>query len=339
MNILILNVGSSSVKYEVFENDISIIKGLIERITGKKGFSKAILKITSILREKRISIDAIGHRVVHGGAIGKTSRITPSLIKIIEQVTDLAPLHNTPELHTIRECMKIFSIPQFAVFDTAFHSSMPDKAFTYALPHGLSAKFRIKRYGFHGTSHEYVVQEACKKLRKDIKKQRIISCHLGNGCSITAIKNGRSIDTSMGFTPLEGLVMGTRCGDIDPGIITYLMRKGFSTEKLDSILNHQSGLLGISGVSNDFRDVLKSKDPRAKLAIDVFVYRLIKYIGAYHAVLGGTDILIFTGGIGENSPKITKLIFNQVRHLKIKNKIVIKTDEAKMMARKIMNLL
>ena len=339
MRILILNVGSSSVKYEVFDKERSIVKGKIERIRDKKGFSSALKKIAGILRANKIYFDAVGHRVVHGGAIKSTSRVSRSLIKRIEKVNDLAPLHNIPEVRAIKLCLKLFRKPQFAVFDTAFHQTMPEKAFTYALPYGLADRFGIRKYGFHGTSHEYVAHEACRKLRKDIRRSRIITCHLGNGCSITAIKNRKSIDTSMGFTPLEGLVMGTRCGDIDPAITIFLQKKGYSANQIDKMLNHKSGLLGISGLSNDIRDLLKSKSRRARLAIDIFVYRIIKYIGAYHAVLGGADILVFTGGIGENSPQIINGIIREIRHLRIKRAVVVKTDEARMMARKISGLL
>src|SRR3989344_4486549 len=226
MRILILNVGSSSVKYEVFDKERSIVKGKIERIRDKKGFSSALKKIAGILR-----------------AIKSTSRVSRSLIKRIEKVNDLAPLHNIPEVSAIKLCLKLFRKPQFAVFDTAFHQTMPEKAFTYALPYGLADRFGIRKYGFHGTSHEYVAHEACRKLRKDIRRSRIITCHLGNGCSITAIKNRKSIDTSMGFTPLEGLVMGTRCGDIHPAITILLQKKGYSANQIDKMLNHKSGLL------------------------------------------------------------------------------------------------
>lgn len=339
MKILILNVGSSSVKYEVFEKDKSVLNGMIERIQDKKGFSAAVKRIMNLLNDRKIDIDAIGHRVVHGGAIEKTCRITASTLSRLDKVKDLAPLHNIPELYTIRCCLRAFSKPQFAVFDTAFHSTMPEKASTYAIPYKLADKYGVRKYGFHGTSHAYVAHQACIQLGKDIKRQRIITCHLGNGCSITAIKNGKSIDTSMGMTPLEGLVMGTRCGDIDPGAIAYLMDKGYPKKQIMNILNHKSGLLGISGISNDLRDLLRSKSPRAKLAIEVFLYRIVKYIGAYNAVLGGTDILVFTGGIGENSTTIRNRILSQVNHLGIKNSLAIRTDEAKQMAREIMRLM
>ncbi|MBD3313425.1 acetate/propionate family kinase [Candidatus Woesearchaeota archaeon] len=339
MKILVLNVGSSSVKYEVFEEEKSMLKGAVERIKDSKGFSDAVRKVAAVLKRRGMVVDAVGHRVVHGGSIESTSRIDSSVIKRIEKVKDLAPLHNVPELRAIRSCMELFSIPQLTVFDTAFHHTIPEKAYTYAIPPVIAKKHGIRKYGFHGTSHEYVAREACKKLRKDFSRQRMITCHLGNGCSITAIKNGKSIDTSMGLTPLEGLVMGTRCGDIDPGALLYLQRKGYSQKQLDQMLNRDSGLKGLSGISNDFRDILRSESRRAKLAIDVFLYRIVKYIGAYNAVLGGTDILVFTGGIGENNSFVMNTVKKQVKHLGIGKVIAVKTDEARMIARNICDLI
>lgn len=339
MKALVLNVGSSSIKYSVFDGEKRILTGIFERLRGNAQFSLSLRKIAGLLARKRIRIDAVGHRVVHGGTIEKPCRITASLLRKLEKVSELAPLHNPPQIRGIRTCRKLFSAPQVAVFDTAFHQAMPARAYTYAIPSGIAANYGIRRYGFHGTSHKYVAHEACRKVKKDIRKQKIITCHLGNGCSVTAIKNGKSIDTSMGFTPLEGLVMGTRSGDIDPAIVTFLMEKGFSRQKVYDILNHRSGLLGISGVSNDMRTVMKSKSKKAKLAVDVFCYRAAKYIGAYAAALGGVDILVFTGGIGEHSLAIRKKIIGYLKHMKIKNIVAVKTDEEKMIVREVKEVL
>ena len=349
MKTLVMNIGSSSVKYDVFDikkgSEKIILKGEFEKLRTKGQFSDSIKKIIKILENKKITADAIGHRVVHGGTIEKAQKINSALIKKLEKVAELAPLHDFPEIKGIKICQKLSKLPQVAVFDTAFHQSMPEKAYTYALPYKIAEKYNIRRYGFHGTSHKYVATEACGILKKNINQQKIITCHLGNGCSIAAIKNGKSIDTSMGFTPLEGLVMGTRSGDIDPAIITFLMEKGhYKIKEINNMLNKRSGLLGISGISNDIRALLKpktknKKNRRAKLAIDVFCYRAAKYIGAYHAILGGTDILVFTAGIGENNAAIRREISGDVNHLKIKKVMVVKTDEAKMIAREVKEVL
>lgn len=333
MKILVLNCGSSSAKYQLYDMPAGTVlaKGQVERIgrpearcsqkcgdreieqTCQAGnHDEAFGVIVRMLLDpakgaiKSVKeIEACGHRVVHGGeAVSGAVRIDDKLESLIESFSDLAPLHNPPNLTGIRAARKALGdIPQVASFDTAFHQTIPETAYRYALPHELYEKYRIRRYGFHGTSHRYVTQRAAAMLGLPLEKLRAITCHLGNGCSITAVNAGKSVDTSMGLTPLEGLVMGTRPGDIDPGIIFYLTRKGYAPDQVDKLLNTQSGLLGLSGASNDMRD-LEDKaiagDARAKLALEVFAYRIRKYIGAYLAVLNGADAIVFTGGIGEN---------------------------------------
>ena len=254
-------------------------------------------------------IAGVGHRVVHGGEeFTKSVLITEEVIKKTEEYIDLAPLHNPANLMGIKASKKILpDAVQVAAFDTAFHHTIPREAYLYAIPYQLYEKYGIRRYGFHGTYHRYVARRLVTILNKNKEDLNIITCHLGNGCSIAAVKKGKSVDTSMGFTPLEGLVMGTRSGDIDPAITFYLIDKGYSTKELNDLLNKKSGLLGVSGISNDMRNLLQAKergDKKAKLAIDVFCYRLKKYIGSYIAVLGKTDAIIFTAGIGENVPYI-----------------------------------
>src|SRR3989338_9735962 len=249
----------------------------------------------------------VGHRVVHGGGrFSKSVLIDDNVIKAIEDFTELAPLHNPPSLLTINESRKILSgISHVAVFDTAFYYDMPEYAYFYAIPYKFYEKYKIRKYGFHGTSHRYVSEQAGCLLKKPLNELRLITCHLGNGCSITAIKNGKAIDTSMGFTPLEGLVMGTRSGDIDPAIVAYIMQKeDMSIEEVIAVLNRQSGLLGISGLTNDMREIIKEAktNKRARLALGIFIYRIKKYIGSYTGVMSGCDAIIFTGGIGENNP-------------------------------------
>lgn len=256
-------------------------------------------------------ISGIGHRVVHGGEEFTASvLVTSEVIEKIKKYADLAPLHNPPNLMGIMACRKrLPKAIQVACFDTAFHHSLPPHAYLYALPYGLYKKFGIRRYGFHGTSHLYVAKRLASVLKTETDKLNLITCHLGNGCSITAVEKGMSVDTSMGFTPLEGLVMGTRSGDIDPAIIFYLSEKGYSTAELSSLLNKKSGLLGISEISNDMRNLVEAQergDVRARIAIDIFCYRIRKYIGSYLAVLGSTDAIIFTGGIGENNAMIRR---------------------------------
>ncbi len=257
-------------------------------------------------------LDAIGHRVVHGGETFKSSvLLTDDVIKKIEECAELAPLHNPPNLKGIYAIKNLIpDIPQIGVFDTAFHQTMPDYAYMYAIPYSLYKKYGIRRYGFHGTSHSYVAKRACKFLGVDIKTKKIITCHLGNGASITAIKHGKSVDTSMGLTPVEGMIMGTRSGDLDLGVLTFIMNKEeINVSVANSLINKHSGLLGISGVSSDMREVEKSAangNERSRLALTMYEYRIKKYIGSYSAVMDGVDIIVFTGGIGENDLNVRK---------------------------------
>lgn len=315
MKILVINAGSSSLKFQLIESakDFACLhKGIIDRIGFKgsaKNHTQALNMALQQILDKKIlrslqDIHAVGHRVVHGGEkYSSTVKITPQVIKEIKKLCELAPLHNPPNLEAIIACQKLLkNTPQFAVFDTAFHQTLPEKAYLYALPYQYYQKHNIRRYGFHGTSHSYVAKETIKLLDK--KNSKIITCHLGNGSSIAAVKNGKSIDTSMGFTPLEGLPMGTRSGDLDPAIVFQLMETlHLSTDQIDEILNKSSGLKGISGVSSDVRDLWKAskKNKRAKLALDILAYRTAKYIGAYTAALNGLDALTFTAGIGQHA--------------------------------------
>ncbi len=336
MKILVINCGSSSIKYQFYSLGESRIlaKGIVEKIGMKGSFLKHekesgqkvlfegeildhkigieyILGVLSSEKHGCISsldeINAVGHRVVHGGEEFSTSAlITDEVILALEKFIELAPLHNPPNLRGIYAIKALIpEIPQVAVFDTAFHHTMPQHAFMYAIPYALYKKYGIRRYGFHGTSHRYVSSRACEILGVDPKTVKVITCHLGNGASACAIKYGESVDTSMGFTPLEGLIMGTRSGDIDMGAVSYIMDKEKIGTKSASILfNKHSGLLGITGISSDSREILAAADKgdeRCILAIEMFNYRIKKYIGAYAAAMGGVDVLIFTGGIGENS--------------------------------------
>lgn len=281
-------------------------------------------------------INALGHRVVHGGdQFTKPTKIAPKIIAAIRKLSHLAPLHNPPNLACILACKKLFpKIPQVAVFDTAFHQTMPEKAYLYGLPFALAKKFHIRRYGFHGTSHQYVFEQARRKLGAK-KTRRVITCHLGNGCSITAILDEKVIDTSMGFTPLEGIPMGTRSGDMDPAIIFYLMEKGFRAREIENMLNKKSGLLGISEISSDMRDLWKAYrkgNKKARRALDWFVYRIAKYVGAYAVALGGLDCLVFTGGIGEHAWYLRKWITAAIKHLGHPKILVIPTDEERKIA-------
>ncbi len=367
--ILTINTGSSSVKYSVFDGDTPKLSGLIERIgsdaqhsfDGKprrvhaRTYVQAFRIVLARIEGAGITIDAVGHRVVHGGTMTGTTRITPKTIAKIKKLIPLAPLHNGPELEGIRICRAIFAVPHFAIFDTAFHTTIPPYASTYAIPAGLTKKHAIRRFGFHGINHSYLALEAARHLRKKPHTCKIITCHLGNGSSITAVDGGRSVDTSMGFTPLEGLMMGTRCGDIDAGIVTFLLRKGYPAKGIDLLLNFRSGLLGVSGLTRDMRELLASKSARAKLAVDMFCYRVAKYIGAYLAVLDGADAIVFSAGIGENAANIREKILLRLRHAGIivdkrknaknattitdpKSRIkvfVIPADEARMIAREV----
>lgn len=350
MLILVINCGSSSAKYDLFdvEKESSFCRGVVERIgeehstlthevNGKEATAKEVScpnhhKAIEIIRdaltdkEKGVlrdvsEVSGVGHRVVHGGEEFNTSTlIDEKVLKSVEKFSELAPLHNPPSLEGIKGCMKIFGgVPQVAVFDTAFHQSMPEHAFFYGIPYNFYKKYGIRRYGFHGTSHRYVSHKAAETLGKSLEELNIITVHLGNGCSIAAVSKGKSIDTSMGFTPLEGLLMGTRSGDLDPAVVTFLMhREGLSVDEVNSLLNKRSGLLGVSGVSNDMRDILKAMDDgekRAKLAYDIFVYRIKKYIGSYAAALGEVDAVVFTAGIGENVPRIKDEIKKDLKGL------------------------
>lgn len=316
MHILVLNCGSSSIKYSVFraEGGILLHHGLAERVRDYTvSLERVFSEVRDVLPRGLDAIGGVGHRVVHGGNRFSRPRILDGkVIEALKANSWMAPLHNPHNIRGIEfSALKLQGVPQVAVFDTAFHSSMPPHAFTYAIPWELAEKYRIRRYGFHGISHQYVAARTLKIMGKNSPAGlSIITCHLGNGCSVAAVKGGKCIDTSMGFTPLEGLVMGTRCGDLDPAIITELMSVesgGMTNNQVNDLLNRKSGLLGISGLSPDVRDLLALREKgndRASLALRVFTYRLQKYIGAYHAVLGGATSLVFTAGIGENSPRI-----------------------------------
>ena len=335
-NILVINCGSSSLKYQLIdiENKVVMAKGLCDRIgidnsfirqnsEGKEPYrkevdlpnhNKAIEEVIKALTDETYGvikslddINAVGHRVVHGGEFFKEAvRIDDEVVKAIEKCIPLAPLHNPPNITGIKACTEAMpNTPQVAVFDTAFHQTMPKEAFLYALPYEYYEKYSVRKYGFHGTSHQYVAQRAAEMLGKPLEETKIITCHIGNGGSITAVMHGKSIDTSMGFTPLDGLVMGTRSGNVDAAAVLYLMEKeNLSSYEMNLILNRKSGLLGVSGVSNDMRDVTDAKnsgDERATLAIDIFNYRVKSYIGQYMAIMNGADAIVFTAGIGENN--------------------------------------
>lgn len=346
MKVLIFNAGSSSLKFELFESLgkmlHSLHKGHFDN-HGKaiKNFDTTVRRAIAILMQKKLitsrrEIDAVGHRVVHGGErYTKSTVITPRVMRTIAALVPLAPIHNGPNLACIRASKKLFAhAVQVAVFDTSFHQTMPEKAYLYGLPYALYTKLGIRRFGFHGTSHRYVFEQAQKKLSTRATS-RTITCHLGNGCSIAAIKNGRVIDTSMGFTPLEGVPMGTRSGDLDPAIIFHLIKKGYSADEVETILNKKSGLLGVSEMTSDMRDLwaaYKKGNKKAARALEFFAYRIAKYIGGYTAALGGLDCLVFTGGIGENAWYLRKWIFAYLKHLPKFKTLVIPTDEERMIA-------
>lgn len=350
MNVLVINCGSSSLKYQLINmNDESVLaKGLAERI----GIEGSVVKHQAEGKEKVVieepmkshkeainivlkslvdpvygavksleEIDAVGHRVVHGGEkFAGSVKITDEVVNAMKECTDLAPLHNPPNIIGIGACKELLpNVPMVGTFDTAYHQTMPEVSYIYPLPYELYKELGIRRYGFHGTSHRYVAERAAALTGKDIKDLKIITCHLGNGASVTAIKGGKSIDTSMGLTPLEGLVMGTRCGDIDPAITTFLMnKKNMSAADLDNLMNKKSGVLGISGVSSDFRDIEEEAEKgnkRAQLALDKFDYTVKKYIGSYAAAMGGVDVVVFTAGLGENSKDNRKNICSGLEFL------------------------
>lgn len=341
MKILVFNAGSSSLKYQLLDSAkkfTCLSKGMVDRInlgqatftnSGEtvpvkaKNHTEAVALVLKHLEKIGLvddpgDIDALGHRVVHGGEKYRNATIiTPAVIKQIQKLCELAPLHNPPNLEAIRACQKIFKgIKQVAVFDTAFHQTLPEKAFLYALPLEYYKKIGIRRYGFHGTSHAYVGHQTLKLLNK--KQSKIITCHMGNGSSVTAILNGKSIDTSMGFTPLEGIPMGTRSGDLDPAIVFKLMEKlKLSAQRIDQILNKESGLKGVSGLSSDMRDLHEKagKNAHARLAISLLAYRAAKYIGGYAAAMNGLDAVTFTAGIGENAWYLRAEICEYLTHL------------------------
>ena len=339
MKVLVINCGSSSLKYQLIDmvNEEALAQGLVERIgiegsvlTQKvEGKDKYIVKeemkdhkdairlvLAALVDENNgviksmDEISAVGHRVVHGGEKYKESVVINDEVKAnIEECFKLAPLHNPANMIGIKACEELMpNTPMVAVFDTAFHGTMPEDAYLYALPYELYEKHGIRKYGFHGTSHKYVSQTCAEVMGRDIKDLKIITCHLGNGASLCAVKNGVSVDTSMGFTPLEGLAMGTRCGNIDPAIVTFLMKEeGLSVDEVNDLLNKKSGVLGISGISSDFRDIedaaFNKGNRRAQLALRIFEYKIRTTIGAYAAAMGGVDAIVFTAGVGENGPE------------------------------------
>ena len=353
MNILVINCGSSSLKYQLINSETEgvLAKGLCERIGidgsqityqpagGEKEVTvspmpthtQAIQMVLDALTNKKsgviaslAEVGAVGHRVVHGGEKFTSSTvITDEAMKAIEECNDLAPLHNPANLIGIRACQELMpGVPMVAVFDTAFHQTMPDVAYTYGIPYEYYEKYKVRRYGFHGTSHSYVSKRTAEIVGKPYDQMKIIVCHLGNGASISAVNCGKSVDTSMGLTPLEGLVMGTRSGDLDPAIIDFVGKKeGLSLDEMNEVLNKKSGMLGISGVSSDGRDLeaaAETGNKRAQLALDVFDYRVIKYIGAYAAAMNGVDAIAFTAGIGENNIKMRKDVCSSLTYLGVK---------------------
>lgn len=353
MRILVINCGSSSLKYQLFDmaTETVLAKGIAERIgiegsvlvhtPGEKekiriqrplaNHREAIAMVVEALTDKEHgvienfnSIDAVGHRVVHGGeGFSGSVFLTKDVMDALNRYSELAPLHNPPNIMGIEACSEILpGLPQVGVFDTAFHQTMPAYAFSYGLPYELYKEHSIRRYGFHGTSHKYVSHQAAQMLNKPIENLKIVTCHLGNGASVTAVDGGKSVDTSMGFTPLEGLLMGTRCGDIDPAIVVYLQKKlNLTADQVNDLMNKKSGVFGLSGVSSDFRDIEAAEaegNERAKLALEAYYYRVTKYIGAYAAAMNGIDALVFTAGLGENSPETREAVCARLEFLGIK---------------------
>lgn len=353
MKVLVLNCGSSSIKYKLFDMESKdvVAQGVVEKIGLKGSFlsfkqpngdrvtlegeilehQAGIEYILGVLTSEKYGclksldeIDAVGHRVVHGGEEFNSSvLITDDVIKKMEECIELAPLHNPPNLSGIYAVKELMGdTPQVGVFDTAFHQTMPPEAYMYGLPYSLYEKYAIRRYGFHGTSHRFVSRKGCEILGVPYEEQRIVTAHIGNGGSLAAIKGGKSIDTTMGMTPVEGLLMGTRSGDVDAGIVSFIMEKeNIGTQAISTLVNKHSGLLGISGVSSDMREIraaIADGNEKAKLAYDMFVYRVKKYIGAYAAALGGVDILMFTGGIGENAFYLREQVCKDLEFLGIK---------------------
>jgi len=336
--ILILNCGSQSIKWKLFKENLKPEKSGHREIFHKNNYPSVLREELSKIKKTGEKIDAVGHRVVHGGEkFRKPASITGELLKRIGEFNRFAPLHNPFNLLGIKTAMSIFpSTPQIAVFDTEFFINLPEKTKIYPLPENLRNKYGFIRFGFHGISHEYAAKEAAKIIKKPFNKLRIITCHLGGGSSIAAIKGGKAIDVSMGFTPLEGMTMMTRAGSIDPGIILELA-KDFSSLKLGQILNFESGLKGICGMSDMLAvlDAIKKKNKKAKLALDIFAYSIQKYIGAYFGILGGCDLLIFTGAVGAGSSKIRRMICKNLTILKNTRVLSIKTDEELAIAQKI----
>ena len=353
MKVLVINCGSSSLKYQILDmtNENLLCKGLVEKIgiegsvighekIGQEKIKKeipmkdhkdAIAQVLAMIQDpeqgviKSMSeLGAVGHRVVHAGEKYASSvLITEDVIKALEECVELAPLHNPPNLLGIAACQELMpNTPMVAVFDTAFHQTMPAESYLYALPYEYYTKYGIRRYGFHGTSHKYVAERASQILNVALDDLKIITCHLGNGASVSAIKRGKCIDTSMGFTPLEGLVMGTRCGDIDPAIVSFIADKeGLSEAETNTVLNKKSGVLGISGVSSDFRDIeeaVAQGNERAAMALKVFAHKVKFYIGAYIAEMNGVDAIVFTAGVGENDVSMREIICNEMGNLGIK---------------------
>ncbi|HTB35016.1 MAG TPA: acetate kinase [bacterium] len=361
MKVIVINCGSSSLKFKLFDmhkTNAVVAEGMVEQIGGDKprlkyksqamkkdaelekdvaasNHTEAVGQVTKILLDHKvgvfqgkIEVDAVGHRIVHGGEkFSEAAMITKGVKEVIRECSEIAPLHNPPNYMGIKACEEIFpAVPQVAVFDTAFHQTMKEVAYIYGLPYELYERYHIRKYGFHGTSHEYVSQRAGEFLKTDVKKLKLVTCHLGNGASVCAVKHGQSVDTSMGLTPLEGLVMGTRTGDMDPAVVTFVMRKEhLNADEMDDLLNKKSGLKGISGVSNDLREIMAAapSNDRAQFAIDIFCYRITKYIGSYAAAMGGLDGIIFTGGIGENAVAVRAKVLAPLEFLGVK------LDEAK----------
>ena len=342
MKIAVLNSGSSSLKYKLYEMPAGRVleSKIVEHIGEENSPIQTHEEALAHLAIDYNTLDAIGHRVVHGGEkFSCATLVDASILAQLECLTPLAPLHNPANIQGIRVAQENASdLAQIAVFDTAFHATMPKEAFLYALPLEMYEKYHIRRYGFHGSSHAFVTQEAAKLLHKDVDKINLITLHLGNGASACAVKNGKSIDTSMGFTPLEGLVMGSRSGDIDPAIVLYMQRElKLSIDEVDTLLNKKSGLVGLCQ-TNDVRNILQNRDEESMLALKIMIRRLQKYIGAYMALLGRVDAVIFTGGIGENSEYIRDAVMQSEMFVDL-NAIVIQTNEELYIANEVVGFL
>jgi acetate kinase len=374
--VLVINSGSSSIKFKIFVNEHERVSGIVERIgipgsfidykIGRKEFNykfngrvknhtTALVKVFNQLGDEIDGVTKVGHRVVHGGQdYIKTTLVKKSDLKSLHKYDSIAPLHNPVNLKCVEAAMNILpSAKHYCVFDTAYYNTLPEEAFMYALPYELYEKHNIRRYGFHGVSHKYAAIEAAKKIGKPISKLKIISCHLGSGCSMTATNNGKAVATTMGFTPLEGLMMSTRSGDIDPAIVTYLINGlKYNARQVDEILNKKSGLLGIAGTM-DMREILagagervvgykvkgkfSSDDKkRAKLALDMFIYSIVRYIGQFYVTMGGADVIVFTGGVGERSPVVRQKVLKGIKSLSQMKSLVVSADEELMIAREIL---